>query len=163
MAPAGAVAAAWGSSGGSSGAAPSLSQQEQQEDDGADADADMERRGSHSQASGRRSAAESGSGRGGGSGESPLSSPSSQPCTYSYSRLQLATPRDLAAAAWALDFFKFNDPQFWAAAAEAALAELPSLAPAALANILTGAAHSTVAAASAALSRRSKPAVVRCW
>ncbi|GBF98076.1 hypothetical protein Rsub_10304 [Raphidocelis subcapitata] len=105
---------------------------------GAAGDAALEeRRRSHA-------AASSSSNSSGGPGPADAAPPRR---VYSYSRLQLATPRDLGAAAYAFDFFKFNDPGFWAAAAEAALAELPGLAPNVLANILTGTAHSAVTAA----------------
>jgi hypothetical protein len=102
-----------------------------------------ERRRSHAGAS--RS-----SGGGGRRAAAPQAGAPGARRVYSYSRLQLAAPRDLAAVAYAFDFFKFNAPPFWAAAAEAALPELPGLAPAALANLLTGVAHSCVVAARAA-------------
>jgi hypothetical protein len=98
-----------------------------------------ERRGSNSLASTSGGGGSDDSGGGGGG-------------VYSYSRLQLASPRDLGAVAYALDFFKFNHPGFWAAAAEAALPELPGLAPNVLANLLTGVAHSCVAAARAEMA-----------
>jgi len=100
----------------------------------------QERLGSHAQAS---------------TSGSTSSTSVSPPNVYSYSRLQLASPRDLGALAFALNFFKFNHPVFWVAAAEAALPELPGLAPNVLTNLLTGVAHSAAVAARAEVALAS--------
>ena len=140
VAPVTAVRAAWGGAG--SGSDPDGGGAQWQPD-APDDDVDDERRRSHAQAGSRTTSTTT---------SSSSQQQQQQHGPYSYSRLQLASPRDLGGAAYAFDFFKFNNPAFWAAAAEAALPELPGLRPNHVVTLLTGAAHSSVEAARARLA-----------